>query len=123
MFLYDWKLTNDQLHKEYTGVSNRQILENLRAIDAAGSKIILRCPVIPNVNDTDEHFLGISSVANTLNNVLTVEIEPYHSLGNSKYKKLGKTEKCRAFKQPTEQQVEEWITQIQKLTNVVVKKA
>ena len=123
VFLYDWKLSNDQLHKEYIGMSNRQILENLRAIDAANAKIILRCPIIPDVNDTEEHFLGITSVANSLNNILTVEIEPYHSLGNSKYKKLGKTEKCQAFQQPTEQEVETWITKIQKHTKAVVKKA
>ncbi len=123
IFLYDWKLTNDNLHKEYTGVSNRQILDNLKAIDAVGSKIILRCPIIPNVNDTEEHFLGIAGVANSLENILTIEIEPYHSLGNNKHKKLGKTEKIQTFLQPTEQQVEEWIAQIQKQTGVVVKKA
>jgi len=123
VFLYDWKLSNDQLHKEYTGVSNRQILDNLRAIDAVGSKIILRCPIIPNVNDTAEHFGGIAGVANSFENILAIEIEPYHSLGNSKYKKLGKTELDKSFEQPTEQQVENWIVQIQKDTKVAVKKA
>ncbi|MBQ8351024.1 MAG: glycyl-radical enzyme activating protein [Clostridia bacterium] len=123
IFLYDWKLTDEKLHKEYTGVSNRLILQNLKSIDAVGSKIILRCPIIPSVNDTEEHLLGIISVANSLKNILAVEIEPYHSLGNSKYKKLGKTEKCQAFCQPTEQQVEAWITKIQKHSKTVVKKA
>lgn len=123
IFLYDWKLTDDKLHKAYTGVSNTQILENLKAIDALGSKIILRCPVIPNVNDTQAHFMGIANLANSLENVLAIEIEPYHSLGNSKLHKLGKTEEIPVFQQPTRQQTEEWITQIQKHTNVIVKKA
>lgn len=123
VFLYDWKLTNDELHKEYTGVSNRQILDNLRAVDAIGSKIILRCPIIPNVNDTEEHFLGIANVANSLENILAIEIEPYHSLGNNKYKKLGKSEMEQSFKMPDDQQVKEWIMQIQKQTAVIVKKA
>lgn len=123
IFLYDWKLTDDNLHKEYTGVSNRPILENLKAIDAAGSKIILRCPIIPNANDTEAHFCGIANVANSLKNISAIEIEPYHSLGCSKYKKLSKIGIFQRFEQPTEQQVEDWVMQIQKHTNITVKKA
>jgi len=123
IFLYDWKLTDSELHERYTGVSNRLILENLKAMDSAGSKIILRCPVIPDVNETDDHFCGIADVANSLENIVAVEIEPYHSLGNNKYKKLGKTERIQSFRQPTEQQAEEWIAKIQRQTEIVVKKA
>lgn len=123
VFLYDWKLTDDKLHKEYTGVSNAGILENLRALDGIGAKIILRCPIIPDVNDTRAHFVGIADIANSLENILAIEIEPYHSLGNNKYHKLGKTDKIPSFQQPTRQQTEDWIAQIQKHTNVVVKKA
>lgn len=123
IFLYDWKLTNYELHKEYTGVDNGLILKNLKAIDSTASKIVLRCPIIPNVNDTEEHFLGIAKIANSLANILAIEIEPYHFLGNSKYEKLGKIEKLRCFEQPTEQQVEDWIQQMKKHTNVIVKRA
>jgi len=123
IFLYDWKLTDENLHKEYTGVSNQQILENLKALDAAGSKVILRCPLIPGVNDTSEHFAGIASVANSLKNVLAIEVEPYHSLGNDKYGRLGKAEKVQNFGQPTEHQVKDWMEQIQKNTQIVVRKA
>ena len=123
VFLYDWKLTNDELHKEYTGVSNRKIFDNLKAIDAVGSKIVLRCPIIPNVNDTEEHFLGIANVANSLKNILSIDVEPYHSLGSSKYKKIGQSKAEQSFKTPNNQQVKEWIMQIQKHAKVVVKKA
>ncbi len=123
IFLYDWKLANDKLHKKYTGVSNGQILDNLRAIDAVGSKIILRCPIIPNVNDSEEHFSGIADIANSLKNILAIEIEPYHSLGNNKYNKLSKSVAAQNFEMPNNQQVEEWITQIQKQTEIIVKKA
>ena len=123
IFLYDWKLTNEKLHKEYTGVGNRQIRGNLKAVDDAGANSILRCPIIPNVNDTEEHFLGIAAVANALENILAIEIEPYHSLGYSKYKKFGKAGLAKSFEQPREQQVEEWIAKIQKQTEIIVKKA
>lgn len=123
LFLYDWKITDEKLHEEYTGVNNKTILENLKAIDAAGKKIVLRCPIIPGINDTQDHFLGIANVANAFENILAVEIEPYHSLGTNKYIKLGKADLVKSFAQPTEQQTENWIAQIQKQTTVVVKKA
>jgi pyruvate formate lyase activating enzyme len=52
LFLYDWKLTNDELHRAYTGVSNKKIYENLLLLDEAGAVLRLRCPIIPGVNDT-----------------------------------------------------------------------
>lgn len=123
IFLYDWKITDARLHEEYTGVKNDLVLENLRQIDATDAKIILRCPIIPDVNDTQEHFRGIADIANSLKNILAIEIEPYHSLGNNKYRKLGRAESQVSFKQPCEKQVESWITQIQTHTKVVVKRA
>jgi pyruvate formate lyase activating enzyme len=54
LFLCDWKLTDDALHREYVGVSNRSIRENILRLAENGKKIRLRCPIIPGVNDTDE---------------------------------------------------------------------
>ena len=54
---------------------------------------------------------------------LTISGEPYHSLAKNKYIKLGKEEAVYSFEQPDEQQTENWISQIQKHTNVTVKKA
>ncbi len=123
IFLYDWKITGERLHEIHTGVKNFQIRDNLMQINTTDSKVILRCPIIPNVNDTNEHFQGIADIANSLKNILAIEIEPYHSLGNHKYIKLGKSEAIQNFEQPTEQQVENWIMQIQKQTKTVVKRA
>lgn len=123
IFLYDWKLTDDVLHRKFTGVSNAKILENLKAIDTIGSKIILRCPIIPNVNDNSEHFKGIANIANSLKNIIAIEIEPYHSLGENKYKKLSKENISHVFQQPDEQQIQYWISNINKYAKILVKKA
>ncbi len=123
LFLYDWKLSDPILHKKYTGADNALIQKNLRKIDDTESKIILRCPIIPKVNDTEEHFQRIAKIADSLKNILAIEIEPYHSFGNGKYKKLGREKELQVFNQPDEQQVENWIAQIQKQTRVTVKKA
>ena len=122
IFLFDWKLTDGTLHQKYTGKSNRLILENLKELNKANKTIILRCPIIPTVNDTDEHFLGIANLANTLKNIIKIEIEPYHSLGNHKYKKLGKT-LVKEFSEPCNRQVSEWIEKIKAYTETEVCKA
>lgn len=123
LFLFDWKLTDSALHKVYTGTDNRIILENLRRVDAVGSTIILRCPIIPGVNDTKEHFQGITSIANSLTNVLAIEIEPYHTLGITKYQKLGLSVNNHSFQAPAIQQTTKWLEQIRMHTAVPVKKA
>ncbi len=118
LFLYDWKITSDSLHRQYTQQSNCIIRENLMLLDKHGSATILRCPVIPSVNDTDEHFKGIAELANTLNHILHIEIEPYHPLGSDKYQQLGKA--ADHFPVPDSQIVGQWVTAIQKQTDKTV---
>ncbi|NLY69452.1 MAG: glycyl-radical enzyme activating protein [Clostridiales bacterium] len=89
LFLADYKESNDDLHKKFTGVSNKTIIDNFRAIDAAGAKIELRCPLIPDRNDREEHYRGIADLANSLSNVVEITLEPYHPLGTSKCENFG----------------------------------
>jgi len=72
---------------------SEKILQNLFYIDSIGAKIILRCPIIPGINFTENHFNGITILANKLNHVTGIQLEPYHPLGIDKAKKLGKNQK------------------------------
>lgn len=89
LFLYDWKETDPALHKQFTGVTNELIRANLRALYAAGANIVLRCPIIPRVNDRDDHFAGIASLCREMPALLGVEVLAYHRLGLSKAERLG----------------------------------
>ena len=122
IFLFDYKLTDPQLHKQYTGVSNERILENLEKLDRAGAKTTLRCPIIPTVNDTQAHFAGIAGTANRLKNILEINIEPYHPLGSSKSAMLDKEYALGDMGFPENETVEQWIQSIQSMTAVAVKK-
>ena len=62
LFLFDWKITDPEEHRKWTGQDNRLIRENLEMLYREGAEIILRCPVIPGVNDTPEHFRGIAAL-------------------------------------------------------------
>ena len=89
LFLYDYKITGEEKHREMTGTSQQQILANLELLDSMGADIILRCPIIPGINDDDTHYHGIADTANKYKNIKEINIMPYHTLGNSKREKLG----------------------------------
>lgn len=92
LWLYDIKLFPEDAHRKYTGVSNEIILKNLHYLDSIGAKIILRCPIIPGINLSLEHFHALAKLSNQLSNVISIHLEPYHPLGISKAKKLNKTQ-------------------------------
>ena len=123
IFLFDYKITDHEKHRECTGVTNELILSNLRMLDGAGSKIILRCPIIPTVNDTEEHLSAIANLANSLSNVLEINIEPYHPLGSGKSEMLGKDYALKGLGFPDEETVKGWIETVKSRTEITVKKA
>ena len=88
-FLFDYKATGEQRHKELTGSSNTQILNNLSLLGTLGANVILRCPMIPGLNDNDEHYRGIAETADKYDNIKEINIMPYHSMGVSKGIKVG----------------------------------
>ena len=88
LFLYDYKATGTERHRELTGVDGILILENLRQLSDGGAKIWLRCPIVPGVNDTPEHRAKIDGLGK-LRGVERVDRLPYHPLGMEKYEKFG----------------------------------
>ena len=89
LFLYDIKHLNESSHLEYTGVSNKKVLENLRYLSDKGKEIIIRIPVIPGYNDSLENITATIDLVKSLSNIREVNILPYHNLGKEKYAKLG----------------------------------
>lgn len=88
-FLYDYKLTDANEHLKYVGQNNNLIIENLSVLDTIGANVVLRCPIIPGVNDHDEHFKSIASIMNNYTCIKHAELMPYHPLGISKSEQLG----------------------------------
>lgn len=123
IFLFDYKETDSNLHREFTGVQNEAIIENLKLLDSIGAKTILRCPIIPTCNDRDEHFEGIARIANSLKNVIEINVEPYHPLGKGKCELLGRDYRLSDLGFPKDETVKEWMELISSKTSVAVKKA
>ena len=90
IFLYDVKCYSNELHIEGTGVSNKLILDNLQNLsNRFDGDIIIRIPIIPSYNDDNEELIKI---ADFLKNIKykSLDILPYHVMGNSKYDALGR---------------------------------
>ena len=123
LWLFDVKETDPARHSEYTGVGNGRILENLRLLDAMNARIVLRCPVIPGLNDRADHFGGIAALANELRSVGEIVVEPYHTLGTAKYGRLGRAYDLHDIQPPSDETVDQWIREIQKQTKTRVTRA
>lgn len=119
LFLFDYKETNSELHRKFTGVDNTDILKNLALLNKMGKNIILRCPIIPGLNAREDHFKGICDTANKFEHILHIELEPYHSLGENKYISLGTCE--RKFSLPAEKEKQSWLSKISSATYKKVK--
>ncbi len=88
LFLYDVKCFSENLHIEGTGVSNKQILQNLQKLsDNFTGDIIIRIPVIPGFNDNSREMTKISDFIKNIS-YKSVELLPYHKMGEHKYDAL-----------------------------------
>lgn len=88
LYLYDLKCADERLHLQYTGVSNRLPLENLRRLAAKDpDRITVRIPVIPEVNGNDAEMRAMAEILRGAG-IRSVELLPYHKMGNHKYEAL-----------------------------------
>ncbi len=98
LFLYDLKHLDDKAHKKYTGVSNKPILENLKFLNDAGKNVIIRFPVIPGINDTENNIATTKDFLRPLKNLREIALLPYHNIANHKYDKIKMDNKMEGVK-------------------------
>ena len=89
LVLYDLKAFDETRHRELTGVSNRSILENLKALSEVHPNIWIRIPVVPGFNDSVEELEKIAEFVAGLRSVTLVNLLPFHRSGLHKYERLG----------------------------------
>ncbi len=113
--MFDIKAVNPENSKRWTGVSNEQIFKNLSRLDNSKKPYILRLPIVPTVNDTDEHFEAVAEIYMSLKNCEGFEVMPYHTLGNYKYGILNREYKLLNIDDADEEKKIRWIEKIQTL--------
>lgn len=88
LVLFDVKLTDSKLHAAHTGAPNEAILDNLRALAAAGRPIVVRYPLIPGLNDGEPALFELAALLRALG-LRRLDLLPYHRMGADKYRRLG----------------------------------
>lgn len=111
MIFYDLKCMDGNKHKEWTGKDNEQIKENLQQIacltETYGTELVVRVPVIPEFNDSEEEIRAICEFVKQLGSrVSGMELLPYHKLGRGKYKSLGREYLLEKLQPPKEDKME-----------------
>lgn len=95
IWMIDLKAFSDEIHRQYTGVSNETVKCNIKELDSAGARIVLRTPIVPGVNDSVGEIEKIAAFAARLKGLVYYEALPYHALGLSK--KIERSEFIKAF--------------------------
>ena len=84
--MMDIKLFDEEAHRQYTGVSNKQILRNYNILRRSGIEHVVRVPLIPGVTDTKENLAAIADFVGDAR----VELLPYNDMAGAKYKSVGR---------------------------------
>ena len=108
LILFDIKETDEEIHKQYTGVSLMPILENLKLINKNKIPFIIRAPIIPTLNDRESHFNALKAIRESMEFCQGVQIMPYHRIGSYKYALLGRDYGCGGISEPSKEMIEAW---------------
>lgn len=103
LYLMDIKHIDSAKHKEFTGQPNELIKENAKKITDSGTRLIVRVPVIPTFNATEEEIGEIAKFAKGLKGVNEIHLLPYHRMGTDKYKGLGRDYSLTGIEPPSKE--------------------
>ena len=78
---------DDAAHKQYTGVSNAQILSNAKLLMESGVPHLFRTSLIPGITDTAQNLRAIAAFIGEKK----IELLPYNELAPAKYAAVHRT--------------------------------
>lgn len=112
LFLYDIKLMDSEKHKEWTGVGNKQILQNLQALAKTGAEIQIRIPLVKGVNCDEENIAATAVFVAALPGPRkTINLLPYHNLAEGKSAKLSQEYEPGPMAEPGESELARVVSQ------------
>ena len=106
LIFLDIKHMDDAMHRKYTGVSNRRILENAAQLASLPAEAVVRIPLIAGVNADKENVQRTAAFVKANLPGASMELLPYHKLGELKYMALGRPLPPESFTVPEASTVE-----------------
>lgn len=88
-FMVDLKHTDKAKFKTYILGDAELVMNNLIKLSDADAHVVVRIPVIPGFNHTENEMKQLIDFVTTLKNVDEVHFLPYHTFGIGKYDMLG----------------------------------
>lgn len=107
LLLFDIKHYDREKHLKATNVYNDIIIENLKYAVKSGKDVIIRIPVIPNINYSLEDAKGFCKLLKSIN-VKKINLLPFHQFGQKKYTLLNKPYAFHNIKQLHEEDLFEY---------------
>ena len=105
LLLVDIKHIDDEQHKLLTGQTNKNILDMARYLSEIGKPVWIRHVLVPEKSDKDEYLKELYKFIKTLDNVEKVEVLPYHTFGEYKWKELGYDYPLAGIEPPTKERI------------------
>jgi pyruvate formate lyase activating enzyme len=84
----DLKLFDDAMHCRVTGVSNKNVLENISFVSTLGIPVTVRTPIIPGFTDAAENIRSIAAFLATIP-IQAYELLPYNPFAAQKHSDIG----------------------------------
>ncbi len=89
LVLLDIKHIDNEKHKWLVGAPNTNILEFAEYLNELKKPTILRHVLLPGINSQDEYLIKLREFIDHLDNMVGIDILPYHKKGILKWEKLG----------------------------------
>ncbi|TLX76514.1 glycyl-radical enzyme activating protein [Labilibacter sediminis] len=106
LFLYDIKIIDEKKHMDYTGVSNSVVLRNLEFILDKGANVIIRVPIIPDINNEDQDLKLLEEyLIDKKDRIREIHFLPFHNAAESKYKRFNKDYDLNGIKSQNPQEL------------------
>jgi len=107
LFLYDLKVMDDEAHRQYTGVSNKVIHENLKLLTGMDRQVLIRIPIVPGFTDSEKNTTETADFLLRTGGVREICLLPYHEAANAKYERLQLANRIAGVEPPSEAKMEE----------------
>jgi len=89
LILFDIKHMDGVKHKQFTGVDNSLILENIKRLSNMDQDVIIRFPLITGYNDSEDNVKRTGEFVRDLG-FAGIDVLPYHKLATKKYESIGR---------------------------------
>ncbi len=89
LVMLDIKHIDAQKHKNLTGKGNDRILAFAKFLEISNIPVWVRHVIVEGYTDNVEDLIALGEFIGSLKNVKALDVIPYHSMGEVKYKELG----------------------------------